>query len=338
MKTAASIRYGGMLIDALECDYTSFKHLGLLCPICKRTVFLVKESTRLASQRKTKDGSKIDVKAADIPAYFAHHPEVDKNTVNDCELRSKQITVTERVYLEAKAHNQRQKILQAHLWRMIQTSPIGNDIEDDIEIVKILWRKSCVYHDKKADFMIQELINFYIKKTRTIFIGDVEEIVSHHIETLQVLFSKAINEYSTRNDLDSFQSASLQYYQNWTALDSLMHKKISLEVFDFLKQKKQVKMLERLLFSGFYRHLDLEVVTKRHDARSENAVYASMLVKEIRRFVNADEEDLEKAFGAIFCSTIELITVVSWAYQFELLEQRDVERNAERNVERNIAA
>jgi len=77
MLTASSIRYGEMLVDAAECDYTSFKHLGLLCPICKRSVFLVKEAVRSATQRKKKDGSTCEVKGSNVVSYFAHHPEID---------------------------------------------------------------------------------------------------------------------------------------------------------------------------------------------------------------------------------------------------------------------
>jgi hypothetical protein len=54
MLLASSIRYGGILVEAPECDYNSFKHLGLLCPICKRSVFLVAPKMRPAHNRKIK--------------------------------------------------------------------------------------------------------------------------------------------------------------------------------------------------------------------------------------------------------------------------------------------
>jgi hypothetical protein len=53
---ASSIRFGGLLVEASDCDYTSFKHLGLLCPICKRSVFLVGAKQRATHTRKNKAG------------------------------------------------------------------------------------------------------------------------------------------------------------------------------------------------------------------------------------------------------------------------------------------
>jgi hypothetical protein len=77
-------------------------------------VFLVKETDRAATERKNRDGSTSLVKGSHVKSYFAHHPEVDKAIINDCELRSSQITAVKRLYLETKARNQRQRVMQAH--------------------------------------------------------------------------------------------------------------------------------------------------------------------------------------------------------------------------------
>lgn len=42
MKYAASLYKGGNLFDALNCDYSSSRELGLICPFCRGSVFLAK--------------------------------------------------------------------------------------------------------------------------------------------------------------------------------------------------------------------------------------------------------------------------------------------------------
>lgn len=339
MKTASSIRYGGMLVDANECDYTSFKHLGLLCPICKRTVFLVKESTRSASQRKIKDGSKIDVKSADIPAYFAHHPEVDKNTVNDCELRSKQITVAERAYLEAKAHNQRQKIFHAHFWKMLLTSFSLVNCERDIDMLEKIWVRECVYTEKRAVFAFQELVNLFIGKYRQLRDDSVVEIINE-----QCLYWKA--EYAITVERDRHPNR----YAEWTSeadkkavsmfmsgielwnnsVDIRMQQKIVGESSQFIIQKRQVKILETLVKIAIHAAIHIQSIQRCVNLnRTVNKdLYSSEYRRLTRALIGADDGELDRIFDIVAHTLIKILTSVHWAYQFELLEQKDIKRKA----------
>jgi hypothetical protein len=76
MKFAASMRYGGELVEASECNYDDYKHLGLLCPECKSSVFLVAGSMRSRKE-----------KTFDVSAHFSHFKNVAPTLVQKCELR-----------------------------------------------------------------------------------------------------------------------------------------------------------------------------------------------------------------------------------------------------------
>lgn len=98
----------GELVSASECDYSSSKELGLICPICKSAVFL-----RSSSMRKIKGVEKP------FRAYFAHY----KGAPWDCENRV--LTPQGRRYLEKlkiKAKAQRLSLYNQHLWNIIAPS------------------------------------------------------------------------------------------------------------------------------------------------------------------------------------------------------------------------
>jgi hypothetical protein len=62
MKYASAMKYGGELVDAVDCDYDSFKELIPLCPNCKEPVFL-----RIGGQRESVKG-----KAYQIGPHWCH--------------------------------------------------------------------------------------------------------------------------------------------------------------------------------------------------------------------------------------------------------------------------
>lgn len=97
MRFAASIRYGGQLIESGDVDYNDYKRLGLVCPECKSAVFLRKESERAS-------------------AHFAHFKASDPGLAKECELRVSRYSqeILERKATQAK--NQRLKLLQRWFW------------------------------------------------------------------------------------------------------------------------------------------------------------------------------------------------------------------------------
>lgn len=73
MRYAESIRYGGQLIEAQDCDHDSYKMLGLLCPECKSPVFL-----------RTKHERLIKGKYHPVEPTFSHFKAVDASQIARC--------------------------------------------------------------------------------------------------------------------------------------------------------------------------------------------------------------------------------------------------------------
>ena len=105
---------GGDVVNADECDFDSYKKLGLVCPFCNEAVFL-------RAGFIGKRGSK----SVDIPACFSHFP-TSKETMEDCERRS--LSKEGRAEIErikTEARNQRLELYNKHLWEMISTALEG---------------------------------------------------------------------------------------------------------------------------------------------------------------------------------------------------------------------
>lgn len=99
MRLAASIRYGGQLIEAIDVDYDDYKRLGLICPECKSGVFLRQKSERAS-------------------AHFAHFKASDPALVQRCELRVSSYSQEELERKATQARNQRLKLLQRWFWQV----------------------------------------------------------------------------------------------------------------------------------------------------------------------------------------------------------------------------
>ena len=80
MFEAKSIYLGGSIVESLDCDYNSYKELGLTCPFCNSAVHLRKGSTRTIE----KSG-----KIYSTRPYFSHYSvnNEDGLLLNECERR-----------------------------------------------------------------------------------------------------------------------------------------------------------------------------------------------------------------------------------------------------------
>lgn len=110
MKYASSIRFGGELVSAEECDYTSYKHLGLLCPECKDPVYLRAGGERVRGKTKYQVG-----------VHFSHFNAKDPALAAQCEKRVRQYGVAELAKRATIARNQRLKLLQRHMWSVFSS-------------------------------------------------------------------------------------------------------------------------------------------------------------------------------------------------------------------------
>lgn len=134
MKYASAMKYGGELVDAIECDYDSFKQLVPLCPNCKEPVYL-----RAGGDRTSKKG-----KPYKIGAHWCHFKGVSDEQVASCESRVNGYSEKDKQRIAAKARGQRLKLLQRWFWSvfvnqncnpvLMEVSMIVDDFDpEDIE-------------------------------------------------------------------------------------------------------------------------------------------------------------------------------------------------------------
>lgn len=109
MKFAKSMRYGGELINAMECDYDSYLHLGVVCPECHESLFL-----RAGGDRVSPKG-----KAYKVGAHWCHRKGTPEQ-IAACELRVNGYTEQDRARIAAQARGQRLKLLQRWFWAAIE--------------------------------------------------------------------------------------------------------------------------------------------------------------------------------------------------------------------------
>ena len=106
MRYAKSLRYGGDLVDAADCDWNSFKKLVPLCPICSQPVYLRKQAER----------SLASGKVAKIPAHWAHFKAASEEDKAACEARVSNYTEADRQAIARKARGQRAKWINKFFW------------------------------------------------------------------------------------------------------------------------------------------------------------------------------------------------------------------------------
>lgn len=249
MKEALSLRYGGELIPATECDYRSFRDLGLLCPICRKTVFLVSKSERAEHERKTKKGEKVAVKSSCIPAHFHHHPDTESSMVELCELRSNQITETQRLAVVAKARGQRQKIFTRHFWRILCSSYRLTGIEQGVELFDQLFLQQFNSTGKTKGFSFEARVN----SVRGRFLQEVTHAYRMKMKTmtregilslLDSLHTPERVDYLIETTGDT--SIKNVYHSDMGELEKRLKADVVIEAMNFLAQPKQKQMLEDL--------------------------------------------------------------------------------------------
>lgn len=339
MKEAQSMRYGGLFVAASECDYTSFKHQGLLCPICKKSVFLVAGSERSPHQRTLKDGSVRDVKQAKIDAYFAHHPDTEKSLVEACELRSTQITQAQKALVAAQSRGQRQKALQAHCWKILKTSIKLEDIDTTPKLLYSYWERATEdWQDKQVSRRMYQLYisnlcdQFRLPSQITLTKEDVGMLINHWFINSQ--------------DSSLLPSDMHPFFVKWRSqLDHKMQEAITCEVIDFISQIRQTPILSTLIENAVYNlalvaagyaklkmsdasvdklinHVRTITPAKLCDKNMEKSM--SVFLSELIRF---DAEQFKLCFQFVCKDVIQSIVFTDWAGEFQRLENLELSRS-----------
>jgi len=336
MKEAQSMRYGGLFVQASECDYTSFKHQGLLCPCCKKTVFLVAGSERSPHQRKLKDGSLREVKQARIDPYFAHHPDTEKASVDVCELRSSQITQAQKALIAAQARGQRQKALQAHCWKILKTSLKLVDIDTTPKLLYSFWGRATEHYreEKSAKRMYQLLISNLCDQFR------IPAQLAHTKSTLGQGIDRWFQESQDEYLVDPKMAPLFALWRS--QLDRKMQEAIACEVLDFVSQIRQTPILQALIENAVYNFVLLNAVAIRLNTSLEdqtrlmNKITTSSdlldeqmvenMIQITQMLSKMSKHYFERCFYYIRDDVAQAIVFTDWAGEFQRLENQELAR------------
>ncbi|MEH2385423.1 MAG: hypothetical protein V7K14_06460 [Nostoc sp.] len=99
MEFAKSIKFGGEIVHADECNFYSYNDLKLCCPVCSEPVFLKKGTTR--------------------KSHFAHFPGTDTKQVEECELRVSSYGDNKQISSFIQDRGQRLEIFKQHFISLI---------------------------------------------------------------------------------------------------------------------------------------------------------------------------------------------------------------------------
>lgn len=238
MKYASSIRFGGQLIDAVDCDYQDYKRLGLLCPECKDPVFLRAEGTRQQNGKEVKIG-----------AHFCHFAEKNPEQAKVCEKRVGGYTQADIDKAVAKARGQRLKLLQRWFWSVLSENPQfkkGRQIGEELG-----WYEPLGDTPSELDVLWKQTANESLEE-------DTEEIVSAlkqdgAKQSIENIVS-SMAEWARRvidggEDLIWMQIQGKIHFLLISRLDIRQHQCICLEVVEFLLSRKQRHLLKDLILS-----------------------------------------------------------------------------------------
>lgn len=227
MKYASSIRYGGQLIEAVDCDYKDYKYLGLLCPNCKEPVFLQGSSQRMLSG-----------KIIDISPHFKHFAAKNPMLAAYCEARIAKYNSEQIEQHITIARNQRLMLFQSHLSEICLSNHKFYYI--DIETGKI---KHGIRELPKIEFIdkngIRELPKFKFI-TKNCFSEKEFYLLIKHKEKLFCLIDILVEEIANKSYLDRLSKGCIDsdtknniiYLCN--SIDIKMHKSIVKEIMQFL--------------------------------------------------------------------------------------------------------
>lgn len=340
MQSAKSIRFGGLLLDADDCDYTDFINHGLVCPICTGTVFLVSSANRGKHSRTLKSGESVAVKESIIPAHFAHHHHnADKSAVANCELRSAKMTNAQRQVFEAKARGQIARLFQQKFWRMLQTSIKLTAINEAPVLLLDLWQQASLRQPIAAKAQLAVLIDMLARQFSKA--GQV----AHSKEGLE----GSIDDWATKicGHPEGIPQRYRAQFKAWlNVLDRQMQVLIVSQAMDFVCHKKQEKILLRLVELGVYNWVLAEsscsilksagavssslrgyvynrlmqeesVACVAHQPSHASDSMRPAMVRTIRLLIGLDREAFEALFMFVRDDIVQSLTFVDWATQFE---------------------
>jgi hypothetical protein len=260
MKYASAMKYGGELVAAVDCDYSSFKELVPLCPNCKEPVYL-----RIGGQRESVKG-----KAYQIGPHWCHFKGISAEQVSGCELRVNGYTEQDRAKIAAQARGQRLKLLQRWFWRVFFDGFVRKykipklTIDKNFAIAEKEFL-SCSNDDNLLYCLLpaslgwenkSEFAQVVAKEFEKEWVADFSEI--HDGAKLNAVLKFPcipellyfVREYG-KNNPETVKNHYERYIENGNAVpngaDEILHRRIALEVHAFLLSPKQNSTLAAVI-------------------------------------------------------------------------------------------
>lgn len=315
MQLASSIRYGGLLINAADCNYDDYRKLGLTCPNCHESVFLVKEHDRF--YRKTS-------KTTEVGAHFNHRSDKSKDAIALCELRNRQITTIEIQKSKVKSKNQRLQLFNRHLWTVLLTCYKLRNEEQQQRATREGFTSVC-----KSGAIAEQVLNAY----KDFLIKGISEYKNNIISEADFFVKDLIKKVSNDKLVlsDDLQAILALWRQQ---IDVKMQVEIYSEAVSCLLQKKHLPVLEKLIVASLANFVNVTALTvdlslKDNDRtqlynsffsgdievnpETVQGVYQALVDSMLAR----DSERLSAVYHFVRDDILETIALTSWAEGFE---------------------
>ncbi|HEY9764604.1 MAG TPA: hypothetical protein V6D07_18900 [Trichocoleus sp.] len=228
MEWAASLRYGGQLVRASECDYDDFKYLKPICPnpLCGEAVHL-----------KAKDSTKRQ-------PYWAHF-EVKDEALRNCSERVNRFDDEEIKRRQTKARNQRLKDFQRWFWSIVSQLPLshidGEIFEGIVEPHWTLYDNNPSYREYSDQ--VAQLVAEMLRSDE--LADDIDRVLSGFFDGEFDYFHKkwSSGETAPQHLLDYVQAFRHQ-------VDRRMQKLITAEAIHFICSNTGIQFLRALNFNA----------------------------------------------------------------------------------------
>lgn len=233
MKLAKAMRYGGELIDAVDCDYSDFKKLIPLCPNCGEPVFL-----RKGSDRVSKLGKEFK-----IPAHWSHFDSASEEQKAACKARVSSYTEADRQRIQSKARGQRLKLLTSKIEHILTENPS----------TFFSYRNCAAVAFVKKDAGFLKAFRRYCESFSVMEeFSKFDWIFEHGKDALDECTCGALDPtfIGFKNYQESFRQAA-SFFLIQGSRDSKLHKKICREVVSLLSTKKMRGLLQDLYALSF---------------------------------------------------------------------------------------
>lgn len=218
MKLAKAMRYGGELIDAIECDYSDFKRLIPLCPNCGEPVFL-----RKGGDRVSKLGKEFI-----LPQHWSHFRSVSEEQKAACEARVSGYTDADRQRIQSQARGQRLKLIQRWFWRAWTEKNFNIRLYTSASLKSIM--RPALLDEMFYYQGLKDAIHERLKESDVSMVASAGDDNSEEIEGIKAELS---------------------------ALDIRLHRSITSEVLDFLYSRKNRSLWQDALYCCLAYSIDI---------------------------------------------------------------------------------